>query len=398
MAENLKVTLPGGYTLALENVDAAGVPDITQNAGENVLQAEADAQKPVTQEGAEYDAAAEADKGKEIENVQQVASQESENAVVAELARENGSTFYGMHIMNAAKKSGEAFGITKAFSKMRFGSVKEAIDSEEVKKAVETAKSWAAKKGYTLATVDEINANKMTLGTALFRRAGTAKASNSNADEYKITPLMKKYKIYSAYGTGIFALPAIMNMSPENLLAPGANKVDKFVLYLFFNKNGKIFVKRLAVFKLAARNFAVESYGVFAGLFARESAEADAGETNPAATDNPVTPEEADPETETDDVDVEEDIETPAAPATEPAPAATEPAAPATEPAPAAPATEPAPAATEPAAPATEPAPAAPATEPAPAATEPATPAATEDDDAKAVESFYQDFFKGWNK
>ena len=395
MAENLKVTLPGGYTLALENVDAAGVPDITQNAGENVLQAEADAQKPVTQEGAEYDAAAEADKGKEIENVQQVASQESENAVVAELARENGSTFYGMHIMNAAKKSGEAFGITKAFSKMRFGSVKEAIDSEEVKKAVETAKSWAAKKGYTLATVDEINGNKMTLGTALFRRAGTSKAANSNADEYKITPLMKKYKIYSAYGTGIFALPAIMNMSPENLLAPGANKTDKFVLYLFFNKNGKIFVKRLAVFKLAARNFAVESYGVFAGLFARESAEADAGETNPAATDKPVTPEEADPETETDDVDVEEDVE---APATEPAPAATEPAAPATEPAPEAPATEPAPAATEPAAPATEPAPEAPATEPAPAATEPAAPAATEDDDAKAVESFYADFFKGWNK
>ena len=31
-------------------------------------------------------------------------------------------------------------------------------------------------------------------------------------------------------------------------------------------------------------------------------------------------------------------------------------------------------------------------------ATEPAAPAATEDDDAKAVESFYQDFFKGWNK
>ena len=75
MAENLKVTLPGGYTLALENVDAAGVPDITQNAGENALQAEAEAQKPVTQEGAEYDAAAEADKGKEIENVQLVASQ-----------------------------------------------------------------------------------------------------------------------------------------------------------------------------------------------------------------------------------------------------------------------------------------------------------------------------------
>ncbi len=390
MAENLKVTLPGGYTLALENVDAAGVPDITQNAGENVLQAEADAQKPVTQEGAEYDAAAEADKGKEIENVQQVASQESENAVIAELARENGSTFYGMHIMNAAKKSGEAFGITKAFKKMTFASVKEAVNSKEVKDALEAAKAWASKKGYTLSTVDEINKNKMTLGTLLFKRAGGAKQANGNGDQFVNGNPITKYKLHTVAGTGILALPAILDGAG---LGEQANS-QKFVLYVFFTKNGKVFAKKLAAFRLA-RSFAVESYGPFAGLFARESAEAAAGEeTNPAATDNPVTPEEADPETETADVDVEEDVEVTA----EPAPAATEPAAPATEPAPAAPATEPAPAATEPAAPATEPAPAAPATEPAPAATEPAAPAATEDDDAKAVESFYQDFFKGWNK
>ena len=368
MAENLKVTLPGGYTLALENVDAAGVPDITQNAGENALQAEADAQKSVTQEGAEYDAAAEADKGKEIENVQQVASQESENAVVAELARENGSTFYGMHIMNAAKKSGEAFGITKAFKKMTFASVKEAVNSQEVKDALEAAKAWATKKGYTLSTVDEINKNKMTLGTLLFKRAGGAKQANDNRDQFVNGNPITKYKLHAVAGTGILALPAIL----DGAGAGEMSNSQKFVLYVFFTKNGKVFAKKLAAFRLA-RSFAVESYGPFAGLFARESAEADAGETNPAATDNPVTPEEADPETETADVDVEEDIEV----TTEPAPAATEPAA-----------TEPA--ATEPAAPATEPA-------PAPAATEPAAPA-TEDDDAKAVESFYQDFFKGWNK
>ena len=371
MAENLKVTLPGGYTLALENVDAAGVPDITQNAGENVLQAEADAQKPVTQEGAEYDAAAEADKGKEIENVQQVASQESENAVVAELARENGSTFYGMHIMNAAKKSGEAFGITKAFKKMTFASVKEAVNSQEVKDALEAAKAWASKKGYALATVDEINKNKMTLGTLLFKRAGGAKAANGNGDQFVNGNPITKYKLHTVAGTGILALPAIIDGAG---LGDKANS-QKFVLYVFFTKNGKVFAKKLAAFRLA-RSFATESYGVFAGLFAREAAEADVGEPNPAATDNPVTPAEPDPETETADVDVEEDVEAPAASATEPAPATTEPAATT----------------------ATEPAPAASATEPAPAATEPAATSATEDDDAKAVESFYQDFFKGWNK
>ena len=378
MAENLKVTLPGGYTLALENVDAAGVPDITQNAGENVLQAEADAQKPVTQEGAEYDAAAEADKGKEIENVQQVASQESENAVVAELARENGNTFYGMHIMNAAKKSGEAFGITKAFSKMRFNSIKEAIATDEIKAAIEVAKKWAEKKGYHLATPAEVNNNKTTLlewfRTGAMHAGNTSSNLNSAVKSADGKPAYKEFKwvIHTVNGASIIGFPY-------------GNKVELYIMFAK-DKNGKVFSKKLAVY-LIRKDYAVESYGIFAGLFAREAAEADAGEPNPAATDNPVTPAESDPETETADVNVEEDVEVTA----EPAPAAT-------EPAPAAPATEPAPAATEPAAPATEPAPAAPATEPAPAATEPAAPAATEDDDAKAVESFYQDFFKGWNK
>ena len=364
MTENLKVTLPGGYTLALENVDAAGVPDITQNAGENVLQAEADAQKPVTQEGAEYDAAAEADKGKEIENVQQVASQESENAVIAELARENGNTFYGMHIMNAAKKSGEAFGITKAFSKMRFNSIKEAIATDEIKAAIEVAKKWAAKKGYHLATPAEVNNNKTTLlewfRTGAMHQGNNSSNFNSAAKSADGKPFAEfKWVIHTVNGAAIIGFPF-------------AGIVELYIMFAK-DKNGKVFSKKLAVYR-ERKDYAVESYGVFAGLFAREAAEADAGEPNPAATDNPVTPAEPDPETETADVNVEEDVDT--APATEPAPAATEPAA----------------------TPATEPAPVAPATEPAPAATEPAATPATEDDDAKAVESFYQDFFKGWNK
>ena len=365
MAENLKVTLPGGYTLALENVDAAGVPDITQNAGENVLQAEADAQKPVTQEGAEYDAAAEADKGKEIENVQQVASQESENAVVAELARENGNTFYGMHIMNAAKKSGEAaFGITKAFENMKFASVKDAVNSQEVKNAIAVAKKWADKKNYHLSSTKEVNENRTTLGEAIralfVGSGGGARAGNDTSGQVTKNAVFRgaQWKLLQVDGACLLALPTVGNVTLRD-------PIDYYTLFIFFTKekNAQIFSKKLAVFKIS-KTFATESYGVFAGLFAREAAEADAGETNPAATDNPVTPAEPDPETETADVNIDEDVEVTA----EPAPAAT------------------------------EPAPAAPATEPAPAATEPAVPAATEDDDAKAVESFYQDFFKGWNK
>ena len=266
-----------------------------------------------------------------------------------------------MHIMNAAKKSGEAFGITKAFSKMRFNSIKEAIATDEIKAAIEVAKKWAEKKGYHLATPAEVNNNKTTLlewfRTGAMHAGNTSSNLNSAVKSADGKPAYKEFKwvIHTVNGASIIGFPF-------------GNKVELYIMFAK-DKNGKVFSKTLAVYRVR-KDYAVESYGVFAGLFAREAAEADAGEPNPAATDNPVTPDESDPETETVDVNVEEDVE---APVTEPAPAATEPAAPATEPAPEAPATE-------------------------PAATEPAAPAATEDDDAKAVESFYQDFFKGWNK
>ena len=374
MAENLKVTLPGGYTLALENVDAAGVPDITQNAGENVQQAEADAQKPVTQEGAEYDAAAEADKGKEIENVQQVASQES---FAGSMAIMNENTFYGMTQYQRAQ---EGFGIRDTFSGLKYKTEDEMWKDQTVLNAIDTAKKWAEKKGFELATKEEVQQNKQTLGTLLFRRAG-----KSNGGDTGLNGLLNKGKIINVAGATIYSMRTSTSMANTlagsfGFIPPIIRKLkgaELIVSFIFFKKSdGKIFAKGLAK-ATVNKAYATESAGIFSEFFARESAAADAGETNPAATDNPVTPAEPDPETETVDVNVEEDVGVTA----EPAPAAT-------EPAPETPATEPVPAATEPA-------PETPATEPVPAATEPA---ATDDDDAKAVESFYADFFKGWNK
>ena len=77
MANTMNIKLPNGYTMSFESTDAAGVPDITQGSGENVMEAQVEQQKPVTDAAAEYDAAHEADTPKETENVQEVASTES---------------------------------------------------------------------------------------------------------------------------------------------------------------------------------------------------------------------------------------------------------------------------------------------------------------------------------
>jgi len=353
MAENLKVTLPGGYTLALENVDAAGVPDITQNAGENVLQAEADAQKPVTQEGAEYDAAAEADKGKEIENVQQVASQES--------------SFYGLMV---AQRALEGFGL-KADRK-GYESIEGFFKTPEAKAAMDTAKAWLAKKNGKL---------EIAKTTDIKESPASLKSKIMGINKESLQKGKSIGKFYQALGAVFYCwkIPSESAFTAALML----KKANGDITFKYFVVGAKL--KNASNAELGLES--VDALNAFLGLESDTPVEETPAETSDTTTvvDAPATepaPAATEPDNDTAEVNVTEEI-------TE------EPAAPATEPAPEAPATEPAPAATEPAAPATEPAPEAPATEPAPAATEPA---ATEDDDAKAVESFYQDFFKGWNK
>ena len=333
MAENLKVTLPGGYTLALENVDAAGVPDITQNAGENVLQAEADAQKPVTQEGAEYDAAAEADKGKEIENVQQVASQES--------------SFYGLMV---AQRALEGFGL-KADRK-GYESIEGFFKTPEAKAAMDTAKAWLAKKNGKL---------EIAKTTDIKESPASLKAKITGINKESLQKGKSIGKFYQALGAVFYCwkIPAESKFTAALML----KKANGDITFKYFVVGAKL--KNATNGEIGLES--VAALNAFLGLESDTPAE-----ETPAETSDTTTVVDA--------------------PATEPAPAATEPADDTAEVNVTEEITEPA------ATPATEPAPAAPATEPAPAATEPAAPAATEDDDAKAVESFYQDFFKGWNK
>lgn len=282
-----RIILPNGYAISCESEDAAGVPDITQNAGENVMEAHEEAQKPVTDENAEYDAAHEADAGKEIEDIQDV-------------AKANESTFYGLSILNRAAASKEAFGVSKAFSKMKFGSVKEAINSPEIKEALKTAKAWADKKGFKPASAKEVNENKKTLAEVLFRTPTAAHYGNAGSKMHTGVNSQAKWILYNASeGFVVLGLPDVLF-------------VGRVVLYIFFTKGdkSKVFSKKLAVYK-DRKDFAVESYGIFSGLFAAESdaaAAAAEAEKEPEKSDTPVTSEDT-AETETTDVSVEEESE-----------------------------------------------------------------------------------------
>lgn len=146
MANTMNIKLPNGYTMSFESTDAAGVPDITQGSGENVMEAQVEQQKPVTDAAAEYDAAHEADTPKETENVQEVASTES--------------SFYGLMV---AQRAIEGFGL-KA-DKKGYESIDGFFKTPEAKAAMETAKSWLDKQNgkLTLAKTTDIKESPASL-------------------------------------------------------------------------------------------------------------------------------------------------------------------------------------------------------------------------------------------
>lgn len=146
MANTMNIKLPNGYTMSFESTDAAGVPDITQGSGENVMEAQVEQQKPVTDDAAEYDAAHEADTPKETENVQEVASTES--------------SFYGLMV---AQRALEGFGL-KA-DKKGYESIDGFFKTPEAKAAMETAKSWLDKQNgkLTLAKTTDIKESPASL-------------------------------------------------------------------------------------------------------------------------------------------------------------------------------------------------------------------------------------------
>lgn len=275
------IKLPNGFTLSLESEDAAGVPDVTQDAGVNTIEEQEAAQKPADDAEAEYDAANNADEGKEVEQVE-------------EIAKANESTFYGLNVLKRLRKGEEGFSATKAFKYLKFKDFSAVKASPEFKNAVKEAKEWAAKKGYKFATKQEVQENKQTLATTLFTPAAKVVAGlNQSAKSKTAIDLWKRSAI--SVVDGIVVLDAVMTISQHGT-------------WMFFvREDGKVFAKKLMIWKNTLQ-YAEESASVFSRYLSREADE-DVPAEDPKTSDEPVTSPETDKsdDAETTDVDAAEE-------------------------------------------------------------------------------------------
>ena len=262
MANTMNIKLPNGYTMSFESTDAAGVPDITKDSGENVMEAQVEQQKPVTDDAAEYDAAHEADTPKETENVQEVASTES--------------SFYGLMV---AQRALEGFGL-KA-DKKGYESIDGFFKTPEAKAAMETAKSWLDKQNgkLTLAKTTDIKESPASLKAKIM---GINKEAMSKGKSIG--------KFHQALG-GVFycwEIPGKPNFTAALML----KKANGDITFKYFVISAKLKNKGNAAMGLES----VDALNAFLGL---ESEDAVPPEEKTEVTADTSTPETSDTTTTT---------------------------------------------------------------------------------------------------
>ena len=226
-----KITIPKVGVLSIEN-DTAGVPDTTIDSGANVMEVIEDNQKDLDDDEAEF-------------NSDVDSSETEKDDVVEAVEKANESSFMGLLI---AQRAREGFGLKKAKS---YVSVDAFFKSAEAKAAIETAKAWAEKKGYTLAK--NVEGCKNYLGV-----------------QFKVK---EKAKVAA-------------------------------IMIVFVNKKGKLVFKKFAAIRLGAAK-GTESSALASVLgFSRESTEEDVdGDQSDVSVDS------QDVDTSESDVDTEEETE-----------------------------------------------------------------------------------------
>ena len=296
-----KITITAGKKVISIESDDAGVPDVTKDAGPDLLKLQNDAMAAPNEENAEFNAA-QPDSQVESEDKPQEAETANEAYVIA---KDNDDTFYGLVM---AVRANEGFGISDAFSGLKFKTKDEMFKDPKVNAAINTAKEWAAKKGYEMASVKEVQENKQTLGTLLFSRAGKVNVTDG------AVRAITKMQLREVNGAVVSVMEA--DMSIANALTGYVGALWAIVRklsgrglllsFVWFKKpDGKVFCKGLAKAvwtKADAIPVASESLNLDVGEFTAskylKSSESDdepaaqaAGE-EPAQSDNPVTPDE----------------------------------------------------------------------------------------------------------
>ena len=130
-----QVDIGNGIRISVESDDPTGIPDTTVNAGPDTIELHEDAQKPADAPAAEYDAEQHVDTPEDVEKA-------------------NESTFLGLTIR---RRSNEGFGLK---TKGQYASAADFFKSPECKAAVETAKAWATKKKWVMATIADTKGAK----------------------------------------------------------------------------------------------------------------------------------------------------------------------------------------------------------------------------------------------
>jgi hypothetical protein len=161
-----KVDLGGGVIMSIES--DTPVPDTTADAGPDTIKLHEDAQKPATDNSAEYDAAEHVDVPENVETA-------------------NESTFFGIILKH---RSEEAFAKTKGV----FPSADAFFKSNECKQAIAAAKQWAEKHKMSPASSGELPENLKKHGLATKVIAGATLAYSTKNNRLFVDILFKNAK------------------------------------------------------------------------------------------------------------------------------------------------------------------------------------------------------------
>ena len=155
-------------------------------------------------------------------------------------------------VIDIPNKSEEGFGVSDGFSGVTCKTKDDLFNNSAFKYAVKNAKMWAERKGYEMATVEEVKSNKQTLFTQIFRRAGKVSATDP---AYKAFTNMK---LTSKDGATISIMEADYSMANAiaDSLVVGLGSIMSFVrklsgnglllTFIWFKRgDGKVFARGL---------------------------------------------------------------------------------------------------------------------------------------------------------
>ena len=318
MAKTIKIA-SGNQVISIES-DNTGVPDVTEGTGPDMIKLQDDAMAAPNAENAEFNSA-EPDSPVESQDKPQEVEKANESAKVM--------TFMDLRAKHVAEQLAlEGFTLSAKKMEKAYPSVKAFLSSPEAKAAAEEAKKYAEKKGLKFLSSSEISSKKV-------KQTLLNKLSQGNTDK-RLSPDIETITV-----------DGVPYLVMHFLVAKQVKGNEVIAVFVAFGKvnesgEGKYFVKAFASRVNIRKDVSAEAFDFNFSVEDDEEEKKEAegsSKDDGEATDDPVTPDEADNSPSEEPPAAEETpAEEPPAPAEDPAPA---PETPAEDPAPDTPAEEP---------------------------------------------------------